>query len=295
MDLLRHLNFFVTVAEERHFGGSARRLGMAQPPLSQGIRRLEDQLGVVLLDRGPRGVALTTAGRDLLPRARSLLEDAAAIHRAAQRHAEAAQTLRLGVVPDVGARAGARLAAQTARSTGRRTTLSNGSTVSLVDAVSVGTLDVAVVEHPAVIEDARAGPVVALPTEVLVPRTHPTARSAEAVSPRALRNLELATTPRAHAPAAHDLLLDTLESRGCPPRPAEAQDPAAALALVATGAAFTLTPDPDLDCDDVARRPLSGEPVPFRVRIVHRDDTAAEIVDELAVALRTGPSKVRHR
>jgi DNA-binding transcriptional LysR family regulator len=286
MDLLRHLTFFVTVAEERHFGNAARRLEMAQPPLSQGVRRLENRLGVRLFDRGPGGVALTSAGRDLLPRARALLEDAEALGRAARRQAEAAQVLRVGVVADLGPRVAARLAARAGRVAGRRAALTGGSTVALIDAVSTGTLDVAVVAHPAVLESARAGPVVALPTEVLLPAEHPAAGDGGPVALRALRDLDLATAPRSHAPAAHDLLLDTLETRGRPVRAAEADGPAAVLALVATGAGFALTPDPDLGTDGVARRAAAGAPVPFRVRIVHRDDTPAAVVDELATVLR---------
>jgi DNA-binding transcriptional LysR family regulator len=71
---LRHLRYFLTVAETLHFSKAAELLGMAQPPLSQQIKRLEQLLGHRLFDRSTRGVKLTLAGQLLAERARSTIE-----------------------------------------------------------------------------------------------------------------------------------------------------------------------------------------------------------------------------
>ncbi|RKQ35400.1 LysR family transcriptional regulator [Kocuria tytonis] len=94
---LRQLNHFIAVAEERHFGRAAERLHMAQPPLSQQIRQLEEELGVRLLDRTTRRVDLTPAGQELLDRGRRIVTEletlTADVHRVGN---GAAGVLRVG-------------------------------------------------------------------------------------------------------------------------------------------------------------------------------------------------------
>ncbi len=96
---LTRLRYFVTVAEELHFGRAAERLHMAQPPLSQQIRLLEKEIGSDLFERTTRRVELTTAGRLLASEARELLRNADALDRLMHDY-QAGDTgvLRLGFV-----------------------------------------------------------------------------------------------------------------------------------------------------------------------------------------------------
>jgi DNA-binding transcriptional LysR family regulator len=263
VDLLRHLEFFVAIAEEEHFGHAAARLGIAQPPLSQGLQRLERALGVVLVDRSSRGARLNAAGRDLLPRARALLEDAEDLRRAASAHGAAA--VRIGAVPQLPIRT---LAALVTACTAPE--IVTGPSTELLDALSAGRLDLAVVLHPALLGSLQSGPVHRLATTLLLPAGHPAAAAPDPVVLRALRGLALATPPRSHGPAAYDLLFDTLEQRGLVTTPVSAPDDRAALALVAAGRAFAFTAEPDLDAPGVVRRDVAGEPLPLRLRLAWR-------------------------
>ncbi|MBB2974271.1 LysR family transcriptional regulator [Mesorhizobium sp. RMAD-H1] len=96
---LRHLRHFLAVANELHMGRAAERLGMAQPPLSQSIARLEKELGVRLFDRANRRLTLTRAGSAFLDEARSSLQhaDAAFAFARAAEHGAAGE-IRIGFV-----------------------------------------------------------------------------------------------------------------------------------------------------------------------------------------------------
>lgn len=72
---LRHLQYFIAVAEELHFGKAALRLNMTQPPLSQQIKQLEKEVGVTLLKRTKRVVELSAAGESFLKHSRNAIEE----------------------------------------------------------------------------------------------------------------------------------------------------------------------------------------------------------------------------
>ena len=99
---LRHLRYFVGVAEEQHFGRAAERLHVAQPALSRQIQDLEREMGFLLFDRLPRGVRLSAAGKLFLSDARRILQDVDEAKRRAERIALGkAGTLRIGIATAV--------------------------------------------------------------------------------------------------------------------------------------------------------------------------------------------------
>jgi DNA-binding transcriptional LysR family regulator len=98
---LRHLRYFVAVAEELHFRRAAERLHVAQPAVSEQVRKLEQELGVKLFDRSQRSVELTVAGAALLEEARHVLRHADVAQQAARNAGDLATTrLRIGYLLD---------------------------------------------------------------------------------------------------------------------------------------------------------------------------------------------------
>src|SRR4051812_30202756 len=147
---LRRLRYFVAVAEELHFRRAAERLHLAQPALSQQIRKLENELGVDLFHRSKRGVALTSAGTLFLDEARRLLRHAEDAARAARNAGSGTiGRLRVGHVPDAIPPAFPRaIAAFVTRHPGIEVVPETAPARRAVEDVRVGRLDIALVGLP---------------------------------------------------------------------------------------------------------------------------------------------------
>jgi DNA-binding transcriptional LysR family regulator len=206
---LRHLRYFVTVAETLHFGRAAEQLHIAQPPLSQQIRRLEAELGVRLLQRTSRRVGLTDAGRLFLVEARRTLAQADRAAKVAVRaHRGELGRLTIGymasaeltVLPRV-------LPAFRERYPDVQLVLQILAPREQFQRLRAGRLDVGFVRLPARDGRLAVAPVFREPLVTVLPEGHALARR-RAVSLHSLRGETFVLFPREHAPGYYDLLME---------------------------------------------------------------------------------------
>ncbi len=264
MDLLRHLRLFVAVADELHFSRAADQLGMAQPPLSQAVRRLEKDLGAELFDRSRRQVRLTAAGMVLLDEARELLAREERL-RTLTRHAGdgGLGTLRAGVPPDTTvAMLSTLLSACAEHSPGLSVDLQEITTEEQLRLLASGGLDVGLVHQPVDATELRLGPEVCAELGVVLPRTSPLARLPE-VALAELSGHDLVLFPRAQAPGWYDRMLGTCRAEGfVPGRLRHASNPEFRLALVHAGHGVAFDQGPVARKEPrVVWRPLAGRPL----------------------------------
>ena len=279
---LRHLRYFVAVAEELHFGRAAERLHIAQPPLSQQIRQLEGALGFPLLLRAHRRVRLTDGGAAFLGEARAIL---ARVERAAQDARRVARgetgSLALGfiasttwwLVP-------ALLQELRRRQPGVALSLAELSTEEQVAALRAGTIQVGLGRPPADDPAIAAEPLLDEPLAVALPLRHRLARG-PAVPLRALADEPFVLFPRRPRPGWADRVLGHCREAGFLPHVAqEVLELSTALALVAAGAGVTLVPGSvqSLRPRGLVYRPLAPPAPTTRLLALYRREDAPPTV-----------------
>jgi DNA-binding transcriptional LysR family regulator len=260
---LRHLRYFVAVAEEGHITRAAERLGIQQPPLSQQIQALERELDAQLFRRKPRGVELTPAGRALFDEARAILarteEAIAATKRAAQGEAG-----RIGIgftssasfhpfVPRAirAFREGHPLVALA---------LEESGTTELVAALRSQAIDAAFVRSPVgESADLMVRPLLEEQMVAALPSGHRLSSAIEPLPLAALANETFILYRRPVGPGLHDAIIAACDRAGFSPQIGqEAPRMLSTLSLVAAGLGVTVVPASmsRLEAEGVAYRPL---------------------------------------
>jgi DNA-binding transcriptional LysR family regulator len=282
MDLIT-LRSFVAVVEERSFSRAAERLQIAQPAVSQQIRRLERQLGAALLLRSTRRVEPTAAGERLLPRARSILAD---VDRAAAEvglaQAGLAGRVAVGFVGTATYDLLPRVA-RTVRSQLPDVELElHGERLSpsLVDDLVARRLDVAVMRDPDPDPSLVVRPLRSERLVVALAADHPAA-AGNPVELAALRNSAFVTHPSGHRSVMYDAVMQACRSVGfLPGEVVEVRETATLVAFVAAGLGVALVPSPvrSLAVEGVVYRDLVD--VGQRTELVlatRADDTSAAV------------------
>lgn len=288
---LRHLRYFVAVAEEKNIGRAATRLFMTQPPLTRQIRQLEDEIGVALFLRTARGVEPTSAGRALLADARNIL---ALAEQATERAQGAGQgttgridiavfgTGIFGAIPEL-------LRAYRRDHPDVSIVLHNMTKQEQLDALGQGRIGLAF--------NRLMQPVPGLVNEVLLTEAlhvaapsdhHLTARTA--ITLAELENEPLVLFPTGLRPSFIDRVHDLCRQAGFTPNvAAEVADVVHGIALVASGGGLSLVPDSatNLHVPGVTYRPLHETPRPrIDLCCIYRDDDHSPVLNALLTSMR---------
>jgi DNA-binding transcriptional LysR family regulator len=284
---LRHLRYFVALGEELNFTRAAERLHIAQPPLSQQIRQLEDELGVTLLQRNNRPIRLTEAGELFLARARALLasfEDAVADTRRVGRGQ--AGKLAIGFVgsamfaglPDI-------ISSYREAFPDVELVLDEMLAAEIAEALRRRRIDVGFV-RPALLAEAGLAQRLILdePYVAALPRAHPLASRSD-IALAELSDDAFVLYPARPEPSVTGLIVTACQVAGFTPRLAqEVLHLQTAIGLIAAGVGVSLVPEAAARAQTgrgVAYVPLAAPAVMAPLTIAWRDEDVSPAVQRL--------------
>jgi len=273
---LRHIRYFLAVAEERNVTRAAERLGIGQPPLSQQIHALEDEIGVRLFRRTGHGVVLTEAGEAFAIDARRIVEDA----RAAIENAQSAGRGEMGQlnIGFTGSAAFNPVVSKLIRAYRQSypyvvLTLAEGNTAQLLAWLDGGTVDVAFVrlgsQSPAGVEFNH---IAIEPMRAVLSSAHPLAKKKK-IALSALAQDPFVMLPRVASPTLHDVIVGACREAGFEPIAGQqAPQLSSVVNLVAAGFGVSLVPASvcQIQVEGVAYREVSGKTIPIRLALASR-------------------------
>ncbi len=298
---IRHLRYFLAVAEAGHMTRAAERLGIQQPPLSLQIKALEKELGVPLFHRHPKGTSLSDAGRRFEIEARRLVEDMAAME---QRMARVARgelgLLNVGFTSSAAAHAFTPAALRACRRAWPDIELSirEDHAAGITEAVEAGRLHCGLIRVPVFQPEGLTFEVLLRePVMVAVPGDHALARRKPgALALVDLRQEGFILVRQPGAPGLYANLLALCEAQGFRPRiAAEVERMVTSLNLVAAGAGIAVVPASmtGLHPHAVAYLPLlDGTPLDAPLTLVHRPgDASGPVAHFLKIARDTARAR----
>jgi DNA-binding transcriptional LysR family regulator len=287
---LRHLRYFIAVAEELHFSRAAKRLHMAQPPLSQQIRKLEQYVGLPLFNRNSRTVALTQAGETLLERSRYLLrrleDDLETVRRVGRGEIG---TLTVGFIGSAMLTVlPALISIYRKRFPKVDLRLRELTTSSLVDAIRQGAVDLGFLRDAGPTEGLMVENVLAERFVVALATKHPLANRKK-IEIAQLKGEPLILFARELGPSAWDKTIALCEASGI--RPTIVQDAPewlTVLRLVSSGLGFSIAPacvatiqTPGVVCRELTRCPISTN-----IELARRSDHLNPIMEAFLAQAR---------
>lgn len=284
---LRHLRYFVALAEALHFRRAAERLSIAQPALSQQIQQLERELGVQLLERTQRRVALTEAGTVFLERARLTLSEAAEAVRLARLAGRgevghlgvgAVTSALYGVFPDV-------VREFRQRYPDVHLTLHELPGNEQTRALRAGRIQVSFLRPPIEEDDIAVRVITREPWVVALPTTHRFAGRPR-LSLRSLAAEPFISFPRELAPVLYDRVIAMCQRAGFSPHIVQEAQMQTIVSLVAAGTGVALVPATlqNLSRKGLVYKPLSGVSSKLELGVAwRRDDRSPLLAAFLAV------------
>jgi len=299
---LRHLRYFAAVAEELHFGRAAARLHIAQPPLSQQIKTLENELGVKLFERTRRRVELTDAGRIFLVEALATIKQAARAEAVARAAAEGKRgRLTIGfvtsacysVIPSA-------VRAFTKAHPDVELSLQEMVPAAQIAALERQEIDLGLLRPPVRHNTIVSQTIFSEPLVVAVPRGHKLAAQ-KSISLKSLKDQPLILFPRKHGPGLYDVIYKAFQESGLIPIPArETNEMQSILAHVAGGLGISLVPGSlsGFHALDIVYRPIAGSKACIQLSAVwpkhHTSPLRDKFISDCMSAGRECTKRIRH-
>ncbi|RQS05176.1 LysR family transcriptional regulator [Burkholderia sp. Bp8998] len=288
---LRQLRYFLAVADHLHFTEAAARLGIAQPPLSQQILKLEREVGTALFIRHPRRVELTEAGRLLRDSAQRIVDDAQQALVEAQ-NAGRGETgrLLLGFAGSTVFHPVVASTMQQFRHAYARVVISceESNSVALLDKVNARKIDAALVRIPLHCGDLVVEPLVSEDMIAVLPEDHPRSQH-KRIDLADLADDPFITFPRAIGPNLYDSIVGACHAAGFVPSIGmESPQISSAANLVSAGFGVAVVPASirQVQVAGVSYHELRGNPLSTGIALIHRQRERSPAVVNFVRVLR---------